>query len=182
MDHPYNSVVLKRLPANENHPPYFMWTKKGNAQTLTHRRELEETKDQCLFLRGFLLDASPEAWKAGRDSIKLREANQKRKDFQMSEQQPNKGARDTSIAPGGSSGTGQEAMGTGNSLLFNPSWHIPSAPVLSDITIHPIPSSETLASAYPSHRLNKSLLTVVSQAAPLPANLTLRIEINIPID
>ncbi|KAH6912954.1 hypothetical protein BKA70DRAFT_1531665 [Coprinopsis sp. MPI-PUGE-AT-0042] len=158
MDPSHNALVLKRVAGNESQSPYFLWTCSGSAQTRTHGRQVRVTKDQCLFLKGFLLDASPSMWKARREAIKRQTTCQGRPDLQSD---GGRGGSNSNNSQSGGSSTSQQGVETTNSLSQGPSSSLLSAPagrVLGSITIHSIPPDRGSASDYPSYRINKSLL------------------------
>jgi hypothetical protein len=63
MDPAFNSAVLSRCVPNTANSPSYRWTRTGKSQaqskiTRTIDATGERAKDQCLFLRGFLLTPS----------------------------------------------------------------------------------------------------------------------------
>lgn len=72
MDPSYDRLVLKRVLNDETLQHFFVWTERGNAQTRTHEGT---NKDQSLFLKGFLMTASPAVWKARKKEFILRQAS-----------------------------------------------------------------------------------------------------------
>jgi hypothetical protein len=165
----YDSMVLKRVAAPNS--PYYMWTDKGNAQTRTQGRQLRDKKDQCLFLKGFLLDASPDFWKAHREKLRLENEHGETPHTQTNDRQHRQGVR----GPNASEESSHQRIGGGsNSVSLDHPAQVfsgSSSDGQSKITIHAIPSYGSVASDYPSSRVNKALLELVSQCTPHDADL-----------
>ncbi|KAH6912952.1 hypothetical protein BKA70DRAFT_1397951 [Coprinopsis sp. MPI-PUGE-AT-0042] len=144
MDPSYDSLVLKRVAGHEGQSPYFVWTERGNAQTRTQGRQVRERKDQCLFLRGFLISASPAIWRTRREAVKLQSAHRERPKLQRNGHQVDKG-----------SGAAQESSsctGPGSSSS------LPLPAPTTGMAVDSVPYRGTSSSDYPSYQINNALL------------------------
>jgi hypothetical protein len=166
MNSPYDSLVLKRVLNDETLEQFFVWTERGSAQT---RTQDGNRKDQTLFLRGFLMTASPTIWEARRRaSTAVRQTPPS--DMQGSSNYT------TKERPGGEvpdRRTG-ELPASPSSKPSNS--HSCSSMNNSGVSIHSFPASAAPVGDYPSYRINQALLDFVStsfgnwQGITKPAN------------
>ncbi|KAH6916301.1 hypothetical protein BKA70DRAFT_483570 [Coprinopsis sp. MPI-PUGE-AT-0042] len=144
MDPSYNSLVLKRVANNQTRRSFSMWTERGNAQTNQHDGTC---KNQILFLRGFLMTASPAVWKA-RKALILRQAH------------PETSVKQDALSPTANETAGRDVSANGavndpNSTLCS----LPSGSVaMNGVSIHSIPAHAIPGGDYPSYRVNQALL------------------------
>ncbi|KAH6890776.1 hypothetical protein BKA70DRAFT_1327284 [Coprinopsis sp. MPI-PUGE-AT-0042] len=61
MKAPHNTLVLKRHTLEVDGQPAWAWTQRASAQVRISETRASD-KDQCLFLRGFLITASERWW------------------------------------------------------------------------------------------------------------------------
>jgi hypothetical protein len=158
MDPVFNTLTLKRFPGSEDNESSYRWTHRGNAQTRTQGSRVGRSKDQCIFLRGFMITASPAVWQA-RKELALRATSP------PSESSPGSRPNQSQNVPSSTSTEGEfDAKGKGiaqagqfdsiGSLLAAPS-------ALSQATVHSVPPEATYADDYPSLEINKALLEAV---------------------
>ncbi|KAH6916495.1 hypothetical protein BKA70DRAFT_487888 [Coprinopsis sp. MPI-PUGE-AT-0042] len=157
--HPsHNTLVLKReVPSDQSRKPFFVWTKRGNARTQTQGSQAGEAKDQCLFLRGFLITASPAVWMARSEATKVSATHTETQDLQREPQQGHVNAEDQNED---TNGKGHQAGRTTKSRSFTPSSFSSSVRNMGAINVHPLPPQAAIASDYPSYRINNMLLNL----------------------
>ncbi|KAH6890809.1 hypothetical protein BKA70DRAFT_1408771 [Coprinopsis sp. MPI-PUGE-AT-0042] len=148
MNPSYDSLVLKRVLNEEAPQPFFVWTERGNAQTRTHNGS---KKDQSLFLRGFLMAASPAVWKARKKAFLLKEASARTSFTPGAPRSSVKNMGDKDVLDHQAADTNSQDERSFNSLS-------PSAEEMNGLSIHPIPPFATPAGDYPSFRINQALL------------------------
>ncbi|KAH6890788.1 hypothetical protein BKA70DRAFT_867374 [Coprinopsis sp. MPI-PUGE-AT-0042] len=154
----HDTLVLKRVQGNQSQTPFFMWRERGNAQTRTQGRQARQNKDQCLFLRGFLITASPAPWTPGR------EETNKVPTSHPGVQEIRRDQGQDFVHPAGHNGdNGGESFQAGKtatslSLSLASPFSLPSSRHVESITVHDIPTKTEIANDYPSFRINQTLL------------------------
>ncbi|KAH6916293.1 hypothetical protein BKA70DRAFT_483494 [Coprinopsis sp. MPI-PUGE-AT-0042] len=157
----HDTLVLKReVPIDQSQNPFFVWTRRGNAQTRTQGSRAGETKDQCLFLRGFLITASPAVWTARAETPKVPASHQDAPDISRDHiQGPINSGKYTDDASGKGPLRGRSTHSLA-SAATHPLLNHPNANNINsgDITVCPMPPQVAIGSDYPSLRINRSLL------------------------
>lgn len=155
--HPtYNTLLLKRVAGTSgNQSPFYRWESKGNAQTRTQgHRSQPASKDQCLFLRGFLITASSDFWKKRFETTKVVTDNQETPELQQQHSQN---------ATGLLRGSGDDGSANRDLFLSSATASRPSDLGESEgISVEPFPPEGTSANDYPSFRINNALLDVAN--------------------
>lgn len=157
MDPAHNVLALKRVSGHTDRPPYFIWTERGNAQTRTQGSRARDRKDQCLFLRGFLISASPAVWNARRSASPLQTSHREGANHSFHEQPYQARGADTAQKEGRHTLV-QPSTRNLNSLTTDVSSLPVASAKMDDISIRTLPPQTTQDSDYPSFRVNKALL------------------------
>jgi hypothetical protein len=163
--HPsHDTIVLKReVPKGKGQNPYFVWTTiGGNAQTRTQGRQAGETKDQCLFLRGFLMTASPAIWADRSKALKVPTDHSEEPNSSMDHRQ----------GPSNSTHREEDHRGGNRSTRNVPSFSFANSPLAAafpkamtgGISVASMPPMAAIGSDHPSLRINNLLLDLVSVA------------------
>lgn len=152
----HNSLTLKRIPRDGGQPPLFRWTQTGNAQTETRDHELGHGKNQCLFLRGFLLTPSENYLRRLKSGIKAEADDQSPKTDTSTDKSTGKrpGREDPRPKPKGKAS--HERTAAGHPCGLPSEGH--------DVIVSSLlPQGSSVD--YPLYRINGALLHYVSHAS-----------------